>query len=68
MINKNTIVSVKKMLAPEDNKTLINYKVTDAETQANSRIQKFVAIDNDNTDYQEILAWVAEGNTIEEAD
>jgi hypothetical protein len=24
------------MLAPEDNTTLINYKVTDAETQANS--------------------------------
>tara|TARA_R100000988_G_C3918285_1_gene125474 strand:- start:7 stop:213 length:207 start_codon:yes stop_codon:yes gene_type:complete len=68
MIDKNTIVSVKKMLAPEDNKTLINYKVTDAETQANSRIQKFVAIDNDNADYQEILAWVAAGNTIEEAD
>ena len=39
------------MLAPEDNKTLINYKVTDAETQANSRIQKFVAIDNNNADY-----------------
>jgi len=68
MINKNTIVSVKKMLAPEDNTTLINYKVTDAETQANSRIQKFVAIDNGNEDYQEILAWVADGNTIAEAD
>tara|TARA_R110002012_G_scaffold215901_1_gene387003 strand:+ start:1182 stop:1388 length:207 start_codon:yes stop_codon:yes gene_type:complete len=68
MINKNTIVSVKKMLAPEDNKTLINYKVTDAETQSNSRLQKFVSIDSNNTEYQEILAWVAAGNTIEEAD
>ena len=68
MIDKNTIVSVKKMMAPEDSNILINYKVTDAETQANSRIQKFVAIDNDNADYQEILKWVAEGNTIEEAD
>ena len=68
MINKNTIVSVKKMLAPEDNKTLINYKVTDAETQANPRIQKFVAIDNGNADYQEIQEWVADGNTIQEAD
>jgi hypothetical protein len=68
MINKNTIVSVKKMLAPEDNKTLINYKVTDAETQANSRIQKFVAIDNGNADYQAIQQWVADGNTIQEAD
>jgi len=27
-----------------------------------------VPIDNDNTDYQEILQWVADGNTIEEAD
>ncbi len=27
-----------------------------------------VPIDNDNTEYQEILAWVAAGNTIEEAD
>ena len=68
MINKNTIVSVKKMLAPEDNKTLINYKVTDAETQSNSRLQKFVSIDSNNTEYQEILAWVAAGNTIQEAD
>ena len=68
MIDKNTIVSVKKMLAPEDNTTLINYKATDAETQANSRIQKFVSIDNDNADYQEILQWVADGNTIQEAD
>lgn len=24
--------------------------------------------DEDNTDYQEILKWVAEGNTIQEAD
>ena len=27
-----------------------------------------VPIDNENTDYQNILKWVAEGNTIEEAD
>tara|TARA_R100001440_G_scaffold24991_1_gene40529 strand:- start:102 stop:287 length:186 start_codon:yes stop_codon:yes gene_type:complete len=27
-----------------------------------------VPIDNDNTEYQNILAWVAEGNTIQEAD
>jgi len=27
-----------------------------------------VPINNDNTDYQEILKWVAEGNTIQEAD
>jgi len=27
-----------------------------------------VPLDKDNTDYQNILAWVAEGNTIQEAD
>ena len=27
-----------------------------------------VPLDENNTDYQAILAWVAEGNTIEEAD
>ena len=27
-----------------------------------------VPIDNENTHYQAILQWVAEGNTIEEAD
>jgi hypothetical protein len=32
------------------------------------QVQKFVAIDNGNADYQEILAWVADGNTIAEAD
>ncbi len=27
-----------------------------------------VPLDENNTDYQNILAWVAEGNTIQEAD
>jgi len=27
-----------------------------------------IPINNNNTDYQEILAWVADGNTIQEAD
>tara|TARA_R100001591_G_scaffold110140_1_gene120866 strand:+ start:1096 stop:1275 length:180 start_codon:yes stop_codon:yes gene_type:complete len=27
-----------------------------------------VPLDNENTDYQNILAWVKEGNTIQEAD
>jgi len=28
----------------------------------------FVPMDTDNTDYKAILEWVADGNTIEEAD
>ena len=28
----------------------------------------FVPLNSDNKDYQDILEWVAEGNTIEEAD
>ena len=31
-------------------------------------IPMFVPLDETNTDYQDILEWVAEGNTIEEAD
>ena len=27
-----------------------------------------IPIDNDNKDYQEVLEWVSEGNTIEEAE
>ncbi len=39
------------------------YPTVDGATQSLS-----VPIDEDNTDYQNILAWVAEGNTIQEAD
>tara|TARA_Y100001973_G_C5032142_1_gene248585 strand:- start:36 stop:239 length:204 start_codon:yes stop_codon:yes gene_type:complete len=31
-------------------------------------MMKSVPIDNENTDYQDILQWLADGNTIEEAD
>jgi len=31
-------------------------------------VTMFVPLDEANTDYQEILKWEAEGNTIEEAD
>jgi hypothetical protein len=33
-----------------------------------NNIYKHVRIDPNNADYQAILEWVAEGNTIEEAD
>ena len=35
-------------------------------TQGNATLQ--IPFSNDNTDYQEYLAWVAEGNTAEAAD
>ncbi len=41
---------------------LENYKVV------LNGVTMFVPLDEANTDYQEILKWVAEGNTIEEAD
>ena len=34
----------------------------------NDNKEHFVPIANGNTDYQDVLAWVADGNTIEEAD
>ena len=37
-------------------------------TYKNSNITQSVPVAEDNTDYQEILKWVAEGNVIEEAD
>ena len=45
----------------------ISVKVT-YPSQGNTTKILSVPIDNENTDYQDILAWVAEGNTIEEAD
>ena len=58
------IKSVKKMVMPEDGTTEFNtLKVTDT----NDKVY-FVPKDNGNTDYQDVLAWVAAGNTIEAAD
>ena len=34
----------------------------------NDNIKYCVPMDPDNADYQDILEWVAEGNTVEEAD
>jgi len=58
------IKSVKKMVMPEDGTTETNtLKVTDT----NDKVY-FVPKVNANTDYQKVLKWVEEGNTIEEAD
>ena len=58
------IKSVKKMIMPEDGTTESNtLKVTDT----NDKVH-FVPKVNANSDYQKVLKWVADGNTIEEAD
>ena len=55
------IISVKKLNVDGvfSNSYLVTY--TDGRTP-------YVPKSEDNTDYQNILEWVAEGNTIEEAD
>ena len=59
-MNINTV----KKVIPKETGTLDFYKVTE-----NGTIEEtYVPIVADNTDYQEILEWEAEGNTIEEAD
>ena len=59
------ILSVKKLNSPVDNQ-LSSYLVT----TDNDNVRITVPIAEGNTDYQEILEWVAEdeSNTIEEAD
>ena len=58
------IKSVKKMIMPEDGTTEFNtLKVTDTDDKI-----YFVPKDNANTDYQDVLAWVDAGNTIEATD
>ena len=56
------IQSVKKMNNPM-NGQLGGYQMTLSDGKVWS-----VPINEENTDYQNILKWVAEGNTIEEAD
>ena len=60
----NNIESVKKMkgLAESEEPNTLLMKAN------GSTIDHFVPIDEQSTAYQAILAWVAEGNTIEEAD
>ena len=55
------IKSVKYLLGEDDKKVAVNVR-----TQKDEYIG--VPISTDNKDYQEVLKWVAEGNTIEEAD
>ena len=57
------INTVKKNVDPITNE-FCSYKVT----QVNSNVVLSVPLDPANADYQEILEWVAEGNTIAEAD
>ena len=52
------------MVMPEDGTTEFNtLKVTDTDDKVH-----FVPKVNANSDYQDVLEWVADGNTIEEAD
>jgi hypothetical protein len=58
---KENIVSVKKI--KDSNDVLLSYQVV-----WNTNINSFVPIDTANTHYQAIQEWIAEGNTIQEAD
>ena len=57
------ILSVKEKKSPELD-TLIGYEVN----YKSYENLWFVTKNEENTDYQSILEWVAEGNTIEPAD
>tara|TARA_A100001011_G_scaffold386294_1_gene461829 strand:- start:818 stop:1018 length:201 start_codon:yes stop_codon:yes gene_type:complete len=51
----------------DDDDKLKTYNVSVQITYPNGLV-KSVPMNNENTDYQDILAWVAEGNTIAAAD
>jgi len=59
-MNIETVKKTKDAITNEEFKILL---VTDTNDQKHS-----VPMDDDNTDYQEIMKWVSEGNVIEEAD
>jgi len=54
-----TIQSAKYRNTPEGTKEIIIVR---------KGVESYVPISEDNVDYQNILKWVEEGNTIEEAD
>jgi len=56
------IQSVKKI------NNLFNNQLGGYQMTLTNGIISSVPLDEDNTDYQNILKWVADGNTIEEAD
>lgn len=64
-MSKHTITSAqyKRNIDDTENESIILVRTTDA---ANTKT--VVPINSDNTDYQDILDWVAEGNTIADAD
>ena len=61
-MTKDDIKSVQKVNSPVSGE-LSSYK-----TITNNDIVFFVPIDTANTDYQAIQGWVADGNTIADAD
>mgnify|MGYP001166672952 CR=1 FL=1 len=58
------IIETVKKIKHHEHDTVIGYMVTNSQNNENV----FVPIDTANTDYQAIQEWVAEGNTIQEAD
>ena len=54
---------IQKVKKVEFDGVLCSYRMTSSEDKVYA-----VPLDEANTDYQNILQWVADGNTIEEAD
>ena len=57
-INKTQINTVEKTYDVATNE-FVNYKVT-----TNENVVWFVPLNEDNTDYQEIQQWIADGGTV----
>ena len=65
------IIEKVKYWKDDNNNTSVNATInlgTTDENGKNIKVNYSVPMDEDNTHYQEILKWVEEGNTIEEAD